>query len=389
MRAAVGRRDGVAVGTDEAVGLAEADRRPGHGPFDGTGLALAFDPAGEGRRHGLELADPLGQGVGQTVGEVEDGLGRRLIGDPLGRAGPADLDAAEQIGLGAGHAEQAGGLECRADAEDFLVRLEPDQGALFLRGLDLDDGAQRQAAAEGLFPLEAVAPDGDVEPLAQGIDDRDADAVQTARGFIGFTGELPARMEDGHDHFQRRLARVFGVGIDRNAAPVVLDRQPALGVEVDGDQFRMAGHGLVHRIVQNLGEQVVQGPLISAADIHAGAFADRLQPLQHLDRGGGVVAGQRRRGRGGGSGAHGLRLRPGCDGLRCQGRVGHGRVWNRRRCRALRLGHIIEQGRRGVGTHTDTVRRFGDRSGRPGGASPQAGRGRQRARAVWRGLPPP
>ena len=37
------------------------------------------------------------------------------------------------------------------------------------------------------------------------------------------------------------------------------------------------------------------------------------------------------------------------------------------RLRALRLGDVIEQGRRGVGTHTGTVLRFGDRSGRPRG----------------------
>ena len=77
---------------------------------------------------------------------------------------------------------------------------------------------------------------------------------------------------------------MFGVGIDGNAASVILDRQPALSIEIDGNQLGMAGHGLVHGVVQHLGEQVMQGPLVGATDIHAGPFADRLQSLQHLDR---------------------------------------------------------------------------------------------------------
>jgi hypothetical protein len=145
--AAVGRGDGITVGLDEAVGLAEADRRPCHGPFDRARLALALDPTGEGRGDGFQLAHALGQGVGQTAGEVEQGAGRGGVGDPLGRAGPFDLDAAEQIGLGPRHAEQPGRLERRADAEDLVIRMEADQGALLLRRLDLGDGAQRNAAA--------------------------------------------------------------------------------------------------------------------------------------------------------------------------------------------------------------------------------------------------
>src|SRR5690606_30018073 len=137
----------------------------------------ALDAPGENGGDGLDLAYALGEGVGQAAGEVQRRLGGRLVGDAFRRAGPADLDAAEQIGLGPRHAEQAGGLEGGADAEDLFVRLEPDQGALLLRGADLLDRSLRQAAAEGLPPFEAVAPDGDVQALRQSVDDRDADAV--------------------------------------------------------------------------------------------------------------------------------------------------------------------------------------------------------------------
>ena len=50
----------------------------------------------------------------------------------------------------------------------------------------------------------------------------------------------------------------------------------------------VAGHRLVHGVVEHLGEEVVHRLLVGAADIHAGPPAHRLQPLQHLDVGGGI-----------------------------------------------------------------------------------------------------
>jgi hypothetical protein len=76
--------------------------------------------------------------------------------------------------------------------------------------------------------------DLDVQMFGQGVDDRDADAVQAARGLIGLAREFAARVQHGHDHLQRRLAGEFGVGIDRDAAAVVADRQIAVGVQIDG-----------------------------------------------------------------------------------------------------------------------------------------------------------
>ncbi len=63
--------------------------------------------------------------------------------------------------------------------------------------------------------------------------------------------------------------------------------QPS-GSSVDLDEGRVAGDRLVHGIVEHLGEEVVHRGLVGAADIHAGAPAHGLQPLQHFDRGGGV-----------------------------------------------------------------------------------------------------
>ena len=77
--------------------------------------------------------------------------------------------------------------------------------------------------------------------------------------------------------------------IDRDAAAVVGDGDKAVGLHLDLDPVGMAGQRLVHGIVDHLGEQVVQRLLVGAADIHAGAAAHRLEPLQHLDMLGGVA----------------------------------------------------------------------------------------------------
>ena len=77
----------------------------------------------------------------------------------------------------------------------------------------------------------------------------------------------------------------------RHAAAIVADGQPVAPLEVEIDAVRVAGHGLVHRIVEDLGGQMVQRALVGAADIHAGAVPDRLQPFENLDIGGIISVG--------------------------------------------------------------------------------------------------
>ena len=71
--------------------------------------------------------------------------------------------------------------------------------------------------------------------------------------------------------------------IDRNAAAIVGDGDEAVGLHLDLDPVGMAGQRLVHGVVDDLGEQVMQRLLVGAADIHAGPAAHRLEPLQNLD----------------------------------------------------------------------------------------------------------
>jgi hypothetical protein len=125
--------------------------------------------------------------------------------------------------------------------------------------------------------------------VGERVDDRDAHAVQTAGGLVGLARELAARVQRAEDDLQRGFVGEFRMRVDGDAAPVVADGDGMVFVQLHLDAGGVAGHRLVHGVVEHLGHQMVQRALIGAADIHAGAFAHGLQPLQHLD-GGGVVA---------------------------------------------------------------------------------------------------
>jgi molecular chaperone IbpA len=60
----------------------------------------------------------------------------------------------------------------------------------------------------------------------------------------------------------------------------------------------MAGDRLVHRIVDDLGSEVVERSLVGAADVHTGAAAHGLEAFEDFDRGCVIAVGGRGRGRG-------------------------------------------------------------------------------------------
>ena len=152
------------------------------------------------------------------------------------------------------------------------------------------------APARELHAIELLAArDLHLQRVRQRVDDRHADAVQAARRVVDLAVELAARVQRGHDHFEGGLRFELGVRIDRNAAAVVGHAEEAVLLDLHLDPGGVAGHRLVHRVVDHLGEQVVQRLLVGAAHVHAGPTPHRLQAFQDLDVGGGIaVCGFRR-----------------------------------------------------------------------------------------------
>ena len=74
------------------------------------------------------------------------------------------------------------------------------------------------------------------------------------------------------------------LGLKDTTTPLlVLGAAAILNVVGDMSLVGMAGNRLVHGIVEHFGGQMMQRAFVGAADIHTGAFADRLQALEDLD----------------------------------------------------------------------------------------------------------
>src|SRR5690606_27464260 len=73
------------------------------------------------------------------------------------------------------------------------------------------------------------------------------------------------------------------VDVGRDPASVVHHPHAAVGQQGDLDPVRVAGQGLVDRVVDDLAHQVVQSPFPGRADVHARTLAHRLQALEDGD----------------------------------------------------------------------------------------------------------
>ncbi len=169
--------------------------------------------------------------------------------------------------------------------EGLAARHEGDARAgLGGRVADRLERRLRHPVGEAHEMLLAVAPDGEIELGGERIDDRDADAMQAARHLVGVLVELSAGMELRHDDFGGRDAFAF-VDLGRDAAPIVLDSDRAVGVQGDGDLVAEARERLVDRVVHDLVDHVMQTrAVIGVADIHARPLAHGVEALQHFDQ---------------------------------------------------------------------------------------------------------
>ena len=179
----------------------------------------------------------------------------------------------------------------RALAEDLFIRTETHLGATAVIHL-----AERLKLGHRMAALETLAVEGlaarhfHFKSLCQCIHYRHAHAMQAAGCLIGAGIEFAARMKRRHDHFERRFLREFGMGINRDAATIVADRQPSAFLDVHLDPARMTGHSLVHGVVDHFGKQMMERRFVSAADIHARTTTNGLKPLQNLNRSSGIAA---------------------------------------------------------------------------------------------------
>ena len=107
--------------------------------------------------------------------------------------------------------------------KDRRVGMEVDPGAGAARGSDLLEGTDRLALFEAHFPLGAIAFHGGHEILRERVHDAGPDTVETAGRLVAAALELATGVQHREDDLERALAGRC-VGVDRNAATVVFDR---------------------------------------------------------------------------------------------------------------------------------------------------------------------
>jgi hypothetical protein len=91
-----------------------------------------------------------------------------------------------------------------------------------------------------------------------------------------------ARTDFGHHHFERRRAGLL-VHADGNTDAVIGNRNIVIIHERDNDTVAAPGERFVNRVVHDFIYQMVERAGILTTDIHAGAQAYMLDPLQYLD----------------------------------------------------------------------------------------------------------
>src|SRR5208337_4167340 len=133
-----------------------------------------------------------------------------------------------------------------------------------------------------LLPDAAVTQNFEFEPVGKGVDNGDANTMETTGNFIGVAIEFSTSVEDGENHFGSRTL-FGGVQFHRNAAAIVYDRYGVVGVNGNVDFVGVAGHGLVDGIVHHFPDEVVEAHLAGRADVHRGAETNGFQAAEDFN----------------------------------------------------------------------------------------------------------
>ena len=257
------------------------------------GLLLERDDALEERiLRGVEVLDEVDEAARVLVRLLELRVGA-LVGE-------TDLETLVEEGHLAQPLEDRLGAELGL-LEDGRVGPEGDGRAGLLRRLDASELALGLAALrELLHPAPAVAVDLHHQAAGQRVDDRDADAVQSAGDLVTIAAELRTRVQRGHDDLGRGLVPVLAMVVDRDATTVVGHATTAVCEQCHVDPRGFARHRLVDRVVDDLVHEVVQSGRTRRSDVHARALAHGLEALEHGDVLGRIRHARRLSGRGSG-----------------------------------------------------------------------------------------
>jgi hypothetical protein len=210
---------------------------------------------------GVEVLDEVEQAA-LVLEALGDGLLAPLVGEH-------DLEPAVEEGHLPQTHDHRVVIELDRLGEHLGVGPEGDGGAGLLDGLLPSwDAWCRAPPTKSLGPHVAGVADLGLEPLRKGVDDGDTHPVQTTGDLVGALLELAAGVEGGeHRGYAGELGLLHLV--DRDAAAVVDHPDSSVGEKGDVDAGGVAGHRLVHRVVHDLPDQMMEAPGTGGSDVHA------------------------------------------------------------------------------------------------------------------------
>ena len=134
--------------------------------------------------------------------------------------------------------------------------------------------------------------------------------MQPAGGGVGAAAELAPRVQPGHDQLHAGQLGL-ALDVDRDAPAVVPDFGRTVRVQDHVDPGAVSAQRLIHRVVDDLPQAVLQAAAVGRPDVHARTLAHRVQALQDRQVPGGIggvargVDGQPGGGAGGGAASGG------------------------------------------------------------------------------------
>ena len=120
-----------------------------------------------------------------------------------------------------------------------------------------------------------------LEPFRQRVNNRSADAVQTAGYLISAAAELTACVQYRINNGRRRNTLLW-VNARRDTASVIGNSDYVALEYLDIYLRTVACKSLVDSIVNYLINKVVKSPRACRADVHTRSFAHSLKSLEHL-----------------------------------------------------------------------------------------------------------
>ena len=225
------------------------------------------------------MADEILDAPGVAIGRPAGCRRRSQISEADAQAGVQECHHLQPLGQPVGvedHLVEDHGIgpepHCRAGRSVRRQIIDPLQRRL--------DGA---AVAEAHRPAGAVAAHLQLEAPRQRVHDRDAHAVQATRHLVTAAAELAARVQHRHHHFEGRLLGHVRVRAGGDSPPVVNHLTGAVGIQGDVHLGAVAGHRLVHCVVDNLVDEMMQPGRTRGTDVHSGAPTNSLEALENGD----------------------------------------------------------------------------------------------------------